>query len=137
MTNQIISKILNDIKIDLKDEFDLNFERKAFFDKKWKERAFPYKKGTLMNVTGNLRKSISAEIDMQQNAVKFTSALPYSAVHNEGLRAGRGKGFLMPERRFIGDSTAVRKIITDIINKHVEDHCNNLAIELQAKNNKK
>ena len=29
---------------------------------------------------------------------------PYAAVHNEGLRAGRGRGFQMPKRQFMGKS---------------------------------
>ena len=39
--NQIMPKILNDIKVDLADEFDKNFERKAFFDKPWKGPQVP------------------------------------------------------------------------------------------------
>lgn len=35
----------------------------------------------------------------------------YSGVHNEGLKAGRGRGFIMPERRMIGDSAVLRRLI--------------------------
>ena len=33
-----MKNILTDIKVELSQEFDQNFERKAFFDKKWKDR---------------------------------------------------------------------------------------------------
>ena len=35
----------------------------------------------------------------------------YAGVHNEGLRAGRGSGFIMPKRQFIGQS--------DVLDKHI------------------
>lgn len=34
----IIKNILTDVKVELSAEFDQNFTRKAFFDKKWKDR---------------------------------------------------------------------------------------------------
>lgn len=37
----------------------------------------------------------------------FSSQLPYTEVHNEGLQAGRPPGFTMPERRMIGNSEAL------------------------------
>ena len=33
----------------------------------------------------------------------------YAEVHNKGLRAGRGKGFQMPKRQFIGQSATLTK----------------------------
>ena len=44
----------------------------------------------------------------------------YSGVHNEGLRAGRGTGFKMPERRMIGDSAVMRKNIERKINFRIK-----------------
>ncbi len=32
---KIIKNILNDIRVELTDEFDQNFERQAFFSEKW------------------------------------------------------------------------------------------------------
>ena len=32
-------KILTDLKVELLDEFDRNFERRAFFDRPWPERS--------------------------------------------------------------------------------------------------
>ena len=35
----------------------------------------------------------------------------YAAVHNEGLRAGRGAGFIMHKRQFMGDSPELNRLI--------------------------
>ncbi|MTU75414.1 hypothetical protein GMD74_20635, partial [Parabacteroides merdae] len=35
MDNSLLRKIMKDIRVELTEEFDLNFERKAFFDRKW------------------------------------------------------------------------------------------------------
>jgi len=40
----------------------------------------------------------------------FRSLAEYAKVHNEGLRAGRGKGFVMPKRQFIGKSATHDKM---------------------------
>ena len=40
---------------------------------------------------------------------EFGSKEPYGAVHNEGLKAGRGTGFIMPRRRFMGDTPGLRE----------------------------
>ncbi|MBR5898080.1 MAG: hypothetical protein IKZ14_01265 [Muribaculaceae bacterium] len=37
-TDQLKRNILNDMRVELADEFDRNFERKAFFTRKWKPR---------------------------------------------------------------------------------------------------
>lgn len=73
--------ILSDLRVDLLDEFDRNFERKAFFDKPWADRLMQGK-GTLMNTTGKLRRSIKATV--QGNGITFTSHAPYATIHNEG-----------------------------------------------------
>lgn len=76
-------RILNDLAIDLADEFDRNFERKAFFDKPWPPRKSG-KRGSLLLVKGG--GGLRGSILMQQsgNNVIFSSGLPYAAIHNEG-----------------------------------------------------
>ena len=44
--------ILEDLRVELSDEFDRNFERKGFFSDKWKPRAREYPRGSLLLVTG-------------------------------------------------------------------------------------
>jgi phage gpG-like protein len=45
--------------------------------------------------------------------------VPYARVHNEGLRAGRGRGFQMPRRQFIGESKELTKKVEDIIENEI------------------
>lgn len=82
--NKLKHTLLTDLKVELYEEFDLNFGRKAFFSDKWKPRAFPYRRGSLMSVSNNLRRSINAEV--VRNGVRFTSAKPYATSHNEGAK---------------------------------------------------
>lgn len=80
-TEEILSKILNDLRVELADEFNKNFERKAFFNDKWKDRQRE-DKGSLLLVTGKLRRSIKSEV--VGNSVVFSSSEPYAVIHNEG-----------------------------------------------------
>lgn len=49
--------------------------------------------------------------------VTFATDKPYAKVHNEGGRAGRGKGFRMPKRQFMGRSRALDRRIGIQVNK--------------------
>ena len=58
---KIIRNILNDIRIDLTDEFDRNFERQAFFSEAWQRRKSPTRPGgSILVDSGRLRQSISS-----------------------------------------------------------------------------
>lgn len=74
--------LLQDIKVDLADEFDRNFERKAFFDEKWPATKLNNRLGSLMMRRGSLRNSINAKIE--GNKIVFSSSLPYASIHNQG-----------------------------------------------------
>lgn len=80
--SDILKQIIQDVRIDLKEEFDRNFERKAFFDEKWKptKRANPI--GSLMARKNNLRRSLRAS--SQGSKITFSSSVPYASIHNEG-----------------------------------------------------
>lgn len=126
--------------------FKLNFMDEGFFGKRWKEVkrrrvvevSYRTKKGNrrakyrtrgkgadgrrriLTGRTGNLGRSISSKPEVGQ--VTVIADATYSAVHNEGLRAGRGKGFAMPRRQFMGDhrklqEALAKKIESEIIRK--------------------
>lgn len=75
-------KIMTDLKVELLDEFDMNFERRAFFDRPWPERSYPGGRGSLLQVTGRGRRSIRGVI--RQNGVEFVSDSPYMGLHNQG-----------------------------------------------------
>lgn len=77
-----IKNILSDIRIDLTDEFDRNFERKAFFDKAWENSKIPNHKGSLLMRTGKLRRSIRSK--QSNNDITWSSSLPYASLQNEG-----------------------------------------------------
>ncbi|MCK9452850.1 MAG: phage virion morphogenesis protein [Bacteroidales bacterium] len=82
-SKQFLQKLINDLRVELLDEFDRNFERKGFFNKPWPARKIG-RKGSLLTVRGGggLRGSLKATAN--QNSVTFTSSLPYAAIHNEG-----------------------------------------------------
>jgi phage gpG-like protein len=49
--------------------------------------------------SGKLKRSI--EVSRNGNEVSASTDVIYAPVHNEGLRAGRGAGFQMPQRQFM------------------------------------
>ena len=119
-----ISNVMKDGSIEAKNHFMKSFTDGGFTDQqlvKWqprkKETAKTKGKGVLI-ASGALRRSIRVS---QLSALSFTVVsdlgLPtnkdYAPVHNFGLRAGRGKGFIMPQRRFMGDSQVLQKKIYD------------------------
>jgi phage gpG-like protein len=84
-----------------------NFQRGEFQDtttQVWKKRKReatpPY--APLVR-TGDLKRTATTA-RRESDRIKFVMNQPYAQVHNEGLRAGRGKGFRMPKRQFIGNS---------------------------------
>lgn len=74
--------IIEDIAVDLADEFDKNFVRKGFFNKKWKPTNHHNSRGSLMLRTGKLRRSINLAKGRQ--TLRFTSSVPYAKLMNEG-----------------------------------------------------
>ena len=81
--NKLIRNILNDIRIDLSDEFDRNFERQAFFSEAWQRRKSPTRPGgSILVDTGRLRQSISSRTT--ENSITFFTNEPYAAIHNDG-----------------------------------------------------
>lgn len=139
-SEQLKRNILSDMRVELTEEFDKNFERKAFFTRSWKKRADPNAKGSLLLVTGTLRRSIRSEV--RGNGVRFTSAVPYASIHNEGgtgtksvkAHARRGKKgnthqvkahmrrFKMAQRQFIGDGKHTQEIIKGVIADNLKNY---------------
>ena len=133
--------ILSDMRVELSDEFDRNFERKAFFSDKWKPRARDYPRGSLLMVSSALRRSVKGGAETLEDGVRFSSAVPYASIHNEGLtgykmvrahtRTIRKTGkthnvrahqrrFNMPQRQFIGDSPETQRIIRGVIDDNLK-----------------
>lgn len=80
--NHIFDKIAKDIQVDVSEEFDRNFERKAFFDRKWPQTKHQYSRGSLMMRSGRGRKSI--QNTRTGGTIKWHSSLPYMGIHNSG-----------------------------------------------------
>lgn len=80
--NDLEKKITNDLAVELADEFDRNFERKAFFTEKWASPKINNARGSVMNRSGNLRRSI--KYNVRDGIILFSSSLPYASIHNEG-----------------------------------------------------
>lgn len=144
--NKLKADILSDMRVELSDEFDRNFERKAFFSDKWKPRAHDYNRGSLLIVSSAMRRSAQGQVS--SNGVRFSSSLPYTALHNEGgkitvtAKMKRffwakyketkdeswrrialmkvGKVITMPERRFIGDGPDTQRIIRGVIDDNLK-----------------
>jgi phage gpG-like protein len=82
VSEQLFKRLLNDIRVDLADEFDRNFERKAFFDQPWPANKFNTRRGSMMARTNNLRRSMLSTIS-GTNIVWSSSAI-YAELHNHG-----------------------------------------------------
>ena len=148
--NDLLKNILSDIKVDLAQKFDRNFEEKGFFGGKWTERKYKNNKGSLLHVTGTMRRSIRAGV--RGNGVVFTSSEPYTALHNEGgkfaqtVRAHNrtnkktGKSHTvkahtrnvdMIQRQFIGNHDKVEQSINNIMDNNVTEYFNKLAKKIR------
>jgi len=102
------------------------FEKSTGSVDTWKKRKVVVLKGkkakkkgrsgrNVLTDKGFLKRSWAGDSNTSNEAVAFRSHLPYAAVHNEGLQAGRGSGFIMPERKMIGDSEAlVQRVKTEV-----------------------
>jgi phage gpG-like protein len=80
--SELIHNILSDIRVELLDEFDQNFTRKAFFTRKWKRSSNITGKGSLMVKSGALRRSLRAKVS--GTSIIFSADSPYARIHNEG-----------------------------------------------------
>lgn len=81
-TQRIIRNILNDVRVELSDEFDRNFERQGFFNEAWQRRSSPTRPGgSILIDTGKLRQSISSR--STDSSITFFSDLPYASIHND------------------------------------------------------
>ena len=72
--NKLKADILSDMRVELSDEFDRNFERKAFFSDKWKPRAHDYPRGSLLicdrcNASVNPGRSLRRRCALQNKLV--------------------------------------------------------------------
>jgi len=81
-SKSFLNEILKDVEVDLTQAFDRNFERKSFFNKKWKTTKHANSRGSLLLRSGRLRKSIKSST--KTGKISWSSNLPYASIHNEG-----------------------------------------------------
>lgn len=138
--------ILDDLRVELSEEFDRNFERKGFFSDAWKPRAHQYPRGSLLMVSSGMRRAAQGKVS--GNGVRFSSSLAYASVHNEGGRITvtakmkrffwykykqtkdegwkrmalmkTGRVITIPQRQFIGDGPDTQRIIRAVIDKNLQ-----------------
>lgn len=79
----LMDVLLSDIRVELTEEFDKNFERQGFFTEAWQRRVGPLRPGgaTLVD-SGTLRRSFRCEV--RGGELVFVYGAPYAAYHNEG-----------------------------------------------------
>lgn len=77
--------ILKDMRVELSEEFDKNFQRKAFFTDAWKPRKDKKALGSLLVVTGAMRRSIKKRGRRPRRALFFLTPL-----HHDPQRGRKG-----------------------------------------------
>lgn len=146
---KVVRRILSDIRVELGDEFDQNFERQGFFSEKWQRRKSPIRgDGHILVASGDLRKSIKSRSD--ESSITFYSDLAYAGIHNEGgeikvtARMKRffwhkyyetkdefwkamalmkvGKTIKIPRRQFLGMAPEVETEVRKIIEDNLSDY---------------
>lgn len=127
--------------------FEESFTNQGFTDsslKKWDKRQIPAKKfkkagGELKSYAkwqaknkgrailvghrsdtkgGHLKDSLTARIE--GNKIIFSSDKAYAQIHNEGGKSGRGSGFTMKKRQFLGNSKKLNDNIIDKITREMD-----------------
>lgn len=124
-----VNAMRSEIKNEALKHFQKAFKDEGFTDKSfwhWKPVKLEYRKREYRNKkilenTGRLKRGLKTFSNSTQNGftIRFENKVPYAAVHNEGLRAGRGSGFKMPKRMFIGFSHVLNRKLINIFNKRI------------------
>jgi len=119
-----LEKLVDAMGILAKNHFIESFSNQGFTDEsleRWQprkrtERSRMGNRAILVK-SGRLRRSIRSK-RFGFLSVKILTDVPYASVHNNGERSGRGRGFKMPKRQFIGYSGVLnRKIIAKFDSK--------------------
>ena len=117
-----IMKLIGNVAIN---EAKTNFKRQGFMDrsiKRWEPRKKPDPGRAILVKGGALRRSIR-RMSVSNKRVTIGSkgkAAVYAGVHNYGLKSGRGKGFKMEQRQFLGPSHTTDKRIVNLIKKKIK-----------------
>ncbi len=105
-------------------EFTENFRKQGFEDrtlKKWEPRKRQRQRDNgraILVKSGALRRSLRKRRLTAFSGIIY-SPLDYAKVHNEGLRSGRGSGFKIPKRQFVGDSYKLRQKVIVTLERNI------------------
>jgi phage gpG-like protein len=120
-----LTKATSAMGILAKNHFTKSFANQGFTNEHleaWKQRKASSRKQrsrAILVQTGRLRRSINSRRSGKFQ-VTISTDVPYAKVHNEGGRSGRGRGFQMPKRQFIGDSKILNRQIETKINQKIK-----------------
>lgn len=114
-----------------KNHFTNSFREQGFTDES-KQAWQPRKRADRGRSKGNraiLVKSVRLRRSLRTRRIsslagKILTDVPYARVHNDGLRSGRGKGFIMPKRQFIGYSGKLNRQIIAFLDKNIKKQFN-------------
>jgi phage gpG-like protein len=125
---QMAEKTIADM-VDTMGIYAINHYKKSFIDggftdvsfKAWKQRkrSRDNEGRAILVKTGNLKRSLTYR-KIGRYSIRIESNVPYAKVHNEGLRSGRGRGFTMPERKFVGYSERLSRKIELKLRSNIE-----------------
>jgi phage gpG-like protein len=129
INNYLNEGVFEDVGNEAVSHYKKSFRDEGFTNrnlKKWKEvkrRINPRNPkaaaATLPILTKSGELGDSIKHSKEGRKVIIRSDKVYAQVHNEGLRAGRGKGFKMPKRQFVGKSDELIKKINTKVAKHI------------------
>ncbi len=124
----------NFVEMKAQDLVDNSFQEEKYDDKntsKWKGRKKEEQPGkeraerrALLVKSANMIDSTKAEREGMDVVIR--SNTEYSQVHNEGLKAGKGAGFIMPKRQFMPIPGETNHQLEDEIDKFVEQSLDKL-----------
>jgi len=132
----IEKKLPTIVKVEAIKHFEESFDNQGFTDKnlvKWKARKKPRSPKAQREHSGralmishknqtkgtHLKDSFKGEV--VGTKVIISTDKPYAEVHNEGGKAGRGKGFTMTARPFMGPSQALDNKIETKLDKEMNN----------------
>ena len=109
--------------------FQRNFELSGYQDstlKAWKPAKRLSQTGkrarnkykTLLSSRNHLFQSFTTEVSPMKVVISNTAE--YASVHNFGERAGRGKGFQMPKRQFMGVSQELQQEVRQMVEQEIK-----------------
>lgn len=123
-----LNKLVESAGVLAVNHFTKSFSDGGFTDEslqRWqpRKRAERGKSRAILVKSGRLRRSLRSR-RLGNLAVKIMTDVPYASIHNNGERSGRGRGFKMPKRQFIGYSGKLNRKIIAFLDKNIKKQFN-------------